>query len=87
LLVILPCDEMPVQTAIAIRQQIKSPFPLDLIARTPAQIQQRLDMGDFFIQDIFFMKQITQEWIDSLFKIALQFGKLSGSIFLYNLMI
>jgi uncharacterized protein len=52
LLVILPCDEMPVQTAIAIRQQIKSPFPLDLIARTPAQIQQRLDMGDFFIQDI-----------------------------------
>jgi uncharacterized protein len=52
LLVILPCDEMPIQTAIAIRQQIKSPFPLDLIARTPAQIQQRLDMGDFFIQDI-----------------------------------
>jgi uncharacterized protein len=52
LLVILTFDEMPVQTAIAIRQQIKSPFPLDLIARTPAQIQQRLDMGDFFIQDI-----------------------------------
>jgi uncharacterized protein len=52
LLVIMPFDEMPVQTAIAIRQQIKSPFPLDLIARTPAQIQQRLDMGDFFIQDI-----------------------------------
>jgi uncharacterized protein len=52
LLVILPFDRMPVQTAIAIRQQIKSPFPLDLIARTPAQIQQRLDMGDFFIQDI-----------------------------------
>jgi uncharacterized protein len=52
LLVILSFDEMPVQTALAIRQQIKSPFPLDLIARTPAQIQQRLDMGDFFIQDI-----------------------------------
>jgi uncharacterized protein len=52
LLVILPFDEMPVQTALTIRQQIKSPFPLDLIARTPAQIQQRLDMGDFFIQDI-----------------------------------
>ena len=52
LLVILPFDEMPVKTAIAIRQQIKSPFPLDLIARTPDQIQQRLDMGDFFIQDI-----------------------------------
>ena len=52
LLVILPFDEMPVHTAIAIRRQIKSPFPLDLIARTSEQIQQRLDMGDFFIQDI-----------------------------------
>ncbi len=52
LLVILPFEEMPVKTAIAIRQQIKSPFPLDLIARTPDQIQQRLEMGDFFIQDI-----------------------------------
>jgi uncharacterized protein len=52
LLVILPFDEMPVQKAIAIRKQIRSPFPLDLMARTAEQIQQRLDMGDFFIQDI-----------------------------------
>lgn len=52
LLVILPFQELPVQKAIAIRQQIKAPFPLDLIARTPEQIQQRLEMGDFFIQDI-----------------------------------
>lgn len=43
---------MPVQKAIAIRQQIRSPFPLDLMARTAEQIQQRLDMGDFFIRDI-----------------------------------
>jgi len=52
LLVILPFEEMPVQKAIAIRQQVKSPFPLDLMARTAEQIQQRLEMGDFFIQDI-----------------------------------
>jgi uncharacterized protein len=52
LLVILPFDELPVQKAISIRQQINHPFPLDLMARTPLQIQQRLDMGDFFIQDI-----------------------------------
>lgn len=52
LLVILPFEEMPVQKAIAIRTQVKSPFPLDLMARTAEQIQQRLDMGDFFIQDI-----------------------------------
>jgi uncharacterized protein len=52
LLVILPFEEMPVQKAIAIRQQVRSPFPLDLMARTAEQIQQRLEMGDFFIQDI-----------------------------------
>jgi uncharacterized protein len=52
LLVILPFEGLPVQKAIAIRQQIKSPFPLDLMARTPEQVQQRLDMGDFFMQDI-----------------------------------
>jgi len=52
LLVILPFEELPVQKAIAIRQQLKASFPLDLMARTPQQIQQRLEMGDFFIQDI-----------------------------------
>lgn len=52
LLVILPFEEISVQKAIAIRRQVKSSFPLDLIARTSQQIQQRLDMGDFFIKDI-----------------------------------
>ena len=52
LLVILPFEEMAAEKAIAIRQQIRAPFPLDLMARTPQQIQQRLEMGDFFIQDI-----------------------------------
>ncbi len=61
LLVILPFEEMPVQTAVAIRQQIKPPFPLDLIARTPEQIQQRLNMGDFFIQDIISKGRILYE--------------------------
>jgi predicted nucleotidyltransferase len=35
LLVILPFEELPVQKAIAIRQQLKAPFPLGLMARTP----------------------------------------------------
>jgi uncharacterized protein len=52
LLVILPFEEMPVQKAIAIRQQARAPFPLDLMARTAEQVQQRLEMGDFFIRDI-----------------------------------
>jgi uncharacterized protein len=52
LLVILPFEDLPVHKAIEIRRAVKSPFPLDLMARTAEQIQQRLDMGDFFIQDI-----------------------------------
>jgi uncharacterized protein len=52
LLVILPFEDLPVYKAIEIRRAVKSPFPLDLMARTAEQIQQRLDMGDFFIQDI-----------------------------------
>jgi uncharacterized protein len=52
LLVILPFEGLPVHKAIEIRQQVRPTFPLDLMVRTAAQIQQRLEMGDFFIQDV-----------------------------------
>jgi hypothetical protein len=41
-----------VYKAIEIRKKLRPTFSLDLIARTSKQIQQRLEMGDFFIQDI-----------------------------------
>ena len=52
LLVILPFEGLPVYKAIEIRNKLRPTFSLDLIARTSKQIQQRLEMGDFFIQDI-----------------------------------
>jgi uncharacterized protein len=52
MLVILPFDGRSVQKAIEIRLAINYHFPLDLLARTPQQIQQRLEMGDFFIREI-----------------------------------
>jgi uncharacterized protein len=52
LLIILPFEGRSVQKAIEIRLAIDYHFPLDLIARTPQAIQQRLEMGDFFIRDI-----------------------------------
>jgi len=61
LLVVLPFEDTPVRKAIEIRQSLPAPFPLDLIARTPEQVQQRLDMGDFFIQDIMKNGQILYE--------------------------
>jgi uncharacterized protein len=50
--VILPFEGLPVYKAIEIRKKLKLTFSLDLIARTSKQIQQRLNMGDFFIKDI-----------------------------------
>jgi uncharacterized protein len=61
LLVILPFEDLPVYKAIEIRRQIKPTFPLDLLARTAEQIQQRLEMGDFFIQDIIQKGQVLYE--------------------------
>jgi predicted nucleotidyltransferase len=52
LLVILDFEGISVQKAIEIRQAIDYHFPLDLLTRTPQHIQQRLEMGDFFIRDI-----------------------------------
>ena len=52
LLVILPFEGLPVYKAIEIRKKLRPTFSLDLITRTSQQIQQRLDMGDFFIKNI-----------------------------------
>lgn len=52
LLVILPFEGHGVHKAIEIRNQVNSQFPLDLIVRTPEQLLQRQEMGDFFIQEI-----------------------------------
>ena len=61
LLVILPFEGLPVYKAIEIRKKLKPTFSLDLITRTSKQIQQRLDMGDFFIQDILQRGRILHE--------------------------
>jgi predicted nucleotidyltransferase len=61
LLVILPFEGLPVYKAIEIRKKLRPTFSLDLIARTSKQIQQRLDMGDFFIQDILKRGRILHE--------------------------
>jgi predicted nucleotidyltransferase len=41
-----------VHQSVAIRMELRPPFPVDLIVRTPASIRKRLRMGDFFIADI-----------------------------------
>jgi len=52
LLVVMPFECRSVDQAIKIRQRIFPKMPLDLLARTPAQIEERLNSGDIFIKEI-----------------------------------
>lgn len=52
MLVIMSHRGHPVYKAIEIRQRIERPFALDLIVRSPATIERRLQFGDYFIREI-----------------------------------
>ena len=52
LLVILKTTRNTLDAAVSIRQAIDHDFPIDIIVRTPRQIQQRLRWGDSFIKEI-----------------------------------
>ncbi len=52
LLVIMKTRLRSVEQAVAIRQAVQCSFPLDLMVRTPAQLEKRLRLGDYFLQDI-----------------------------------
>jgi uncharacterized protein len=52
LLVVLPFEGYPFRKASEIRSRINTDFSVDLLARTAEQFQKRLELGDFFIQEI-----------------------------------
>lgn len=52
LLVVLPFKGYPFRKASEILRITDPDFAVDLMARTPEQLQQRLELGDFFIQEI-----------------------------------
>lgn len=52
LLVILKTARNTLDAAVSIRQAIDHDFPINIIVRTPKQIQQRLRWGDSFIREI-----------------------------------
>jgi len=52
-LVVMPLrGRRNVRQAATIRERIRAPFPMDLIVRSPEQIERRLAQGDGFIADI-----------------------------------
>ena len=52
LLVVLPFEGKPWRMATEIRRRIRSPFPMDLLARTPEQVRHRLARGDSFLREV-----------------------------------
>jgi predicted nucleotidyltransferase len=52
LLVIMQTTLRPIEQAVAIRQAVDAPFPMDLLVRTPEQIERRLSLGDYFFKEI-----------------------------------
>ena len=52
LLVVMKHHKRNVEQAIAIRTKVDAPFPMDLLVRTPARVQERIALGDFFMREI-----------------------------------
>jgi predicted nucleotidyltransferase len=52
LLVVMPHKGPAATQAARIRQQVRAPFALDLIVRSPAVLQKRLKLGDTFLRAV-----------------------------------
>lgn len=52
MLVVLPFEGAPVYKAIEIVTRAAPRFPIDLLARTPEQVDERLALGDFFMREV-----------------------------------
>jgi hypothetical protein len=52
MLVILPFEGKSAYKSAEILNRIDPRFPVDLLVRTPEQVQDRLEKGDFFMEEI-----------------------------------
>ena len=52
LLVVMPHDGPAAVQAAEIRKRVRAGFPMDLVVRSPAEIDRRLAMDDFFIREV-----------------------------------
>jgi predicted nucleotidyltransferase len=50
ILVIMPSRNL--NLAVQIRWELPAPFPMDLLVRTPAYLQSRLELGDSFLREV-----------------------------------
>jgi predicted nucleotidyltransferase len=52
LMVVMQFEGDPLEQAVTMLNRLNMLIPIDLLARTPEQVQQRLEMGDSFMRDI-----------------------------------
>lgn len=52
LLVIMPTRKRTIQQALEIRRSLKCPFALDLLVKTPKEVNRRLALHDIFMTTI-----------------------------------
>jgi predicted nucleotidyltransferase len=52
LMVVLPFEGTPARTAGSIIFRVHAGFPMDVIARTHQQVEERLSMDDYFMMDV-----------------------------------
>jgi predicted nucleotidyltransferase len=52
LLVVMPFEGDSARKATEIRHVVHAGFPVDLLVRTPAQVEQRLEWNDWFMREI-----------------------------------
>ena len=64
LLVVMHTALRSIDQAIEIRKAVRTSFPLDLIVRTPKQIEQRITMGDFFVKEVLTKGRVIYEASD-----------------------
>jgi predicted nucleotidyltransferase len=61
LLVIGPFEGRSVDKSVEIRMRLRPSFPVDILVRTPEKVQQRMTMGDCFMQEILEEGQVLYE--------------------------
>ena len=52
LLIIMPFEGDSIRKAVEIRSAVHAGFPVDLLVRTPAQVEQRIAWNDWFMREI-----------------------------------
>ena len=64
LLIIIDTNESTFKLSSAIALSLEHSFPVDIIVKTPGQINKRLQDGDFFIEDIINLGKVLYERTD-----------------------